>query len=77
MAYSKQFRGTGHQCNTFDRFEKPILKIMRDAAKKALDDAGIKYRVGGDGALIVTEQHLAGEKWEHQFCISIAAQYAV
>jgi len=68
MAY-KRFYSSSHRENTIDRFEKQIKKIMRDAAKKALNDAGVDYKVDPQGVIRITKQHLEDERWTSHFDI--------
>ena len=75
MALAKTFRDANHEMTTIDRFENKINKIMRDAAKKALRDAGYRYRLGdSDGDVVIVEQHLPEEKWEHCFSVELTVR---
>ncbi len=69
----KRFHSSSHRGNTIDRFEKPIIKLMRDAAKAALDAEGIKYKVDPQGVIRITKQHLKDEKWVSYFSIDTYA----
>lgn len=75
MALAKKFSGAVHEMNTLDRFEAKIIKIMRDAAKKALKDTGYKFRKGDSGGdIVIVGHHLPEETWDHCFSIDISTR---
>jgi hypothetical protein len=74
MSKNKRFGGSNERAVALNRYEHKLRVIMRRAIRKALKDEGVDHYVRY-GEIIIKEQHLEDELWEHHFTIDAYANH--